>query len=256
MREDMYKVIVERPRRGGNYRGEKPAPQDLDDSPKQEGLKRRHRDRKWLNENLRPLERYLAAQVGRPWDKVYSEICAGVDRRNTVQQHIHQHLEDFVAMKVSLIEGRPHRHRAGRGPEPLDSRWGPKFYVDPRSGILRENRWRTIARAQARDAHRRIMSARRSNLRDDVRIIGSDHQLHCIDGIWYRVTLAKVDKSVPQDAICRLRGIAAHLCPDICDAGRTRCNLNLFGRPDVYASDKRQLSAHELRAHRLVNRVH
>ena len=45
-----------------------------------------------LNENLAPLRRYLHAQIGRPWNKVFSEICAGIDRRNTVQQHIHQHI--------------------------------------------------------------------------------------------------------------------------------------------------------------------
>ena len=30
-----------------------------------------------------PLERYLHQQVGRPWDAVYAEICAGIDRRST-----------------------------------------------------------------------------------------------------------------------------------------------------------------------------
>ena len=46
------------------------------------------------------------AQIGRPWNKVFSEICAGIDRRNTVQQHIHQHIRDFIAIDVGVRNGR------------------------------------------------------------------------------------------------------------------------------------------------------
>jgi hypothetical protein len=70
MRADMYKVIVERPRRGGGDRQYRPLPND-DDAPARESLRSRHKQRKWLNENLRPLQRFLASQVGRPWDNVY-----------------------------------------------------------------------------------------------------------------------------------------------------------------------------------------
>lgn len=258
MRKDMYKVIVERPRRGGGYRSEMPMPVDLDESPRQEGLKRRHRSRKWLNENLRPLERYLAAQVGRPWDKVYSEICAGIDRRNTVQQHIHQHLEDFVAMKVVRIDGILHRIRDGWPPRPLDADAYrvPRVYVDPESGLLRENADGLRARRMRRETWRRDMQASmRISMPWERREIDAWTQLHCIDGVWYRVTLDLVPRSGRRDAIDRLRGIAAHLCPETRDAGATYCNLNLFGRADVYASGKRQLSARELRAHRLVNAI-
>jgi hypothetical protein len=59
-----------------------------------------------LNENLAPLRRYLHTQIGRPWNKVFREVCAGIDRRNTVQQHIHQHIRDFIAIDVGVREGR------------------------------------------------------------------------------------------------------------------------------------------------------
>ncbi len=65
MREDMSRVIVERPRLGGD-RGRKARAVALDDLPKQEGM-RRHMlsgDGKMLNENLSPLQRYLECQVG------------------------------------------------------------------------------------------------------------------------------------------------------------------------------------------------
>lgn len=65
MRKDMFKVIVERPRVGGSYDRERCTPVD-EEGPTHESLRWRHRSRKGLNENLRPLERYLQQQVGRP----------------------------------------------------------------------------------------------------------------------------------------------------------------------------------------------
>ena len=49
---------------------------------------------KLLNENLAPLRRYLERQVGRPWDKVYSEIAEGLRVASTVQRHVRDHLRD------------------------------------------------------------------------------------------------------------------------------------------------------------------
>jgi len=110
MREDMYKVIVERPRRGKD--GYAAAARLRNDYSGPTRLRTRagygYRD---LNENLAPLRRYLCAQVGRPWDKVFSEICTNIDRRNTVQQHIHQHIRDFIAIDAS--EHRDCRIRTG-----------------------------------------------------------------------------------------------------------------------------------------------
>jgi hypothetical protein len=37
---------------------------------------------------------------------VFSEICAGIDRRNAVKQHIHPHIRDFIAIDVGLRNGR------------------------------------------------------------------------------------------------------------------------------------------------------
>ena len=39
-------------------------------------------------DKLRPLENWLDAQVGRPWDEVYAEIRASVDTRTTAGRHI------------------------------------------------------------------------------------------------------------------------------------------------------------------------
>ncbi len=251
MRKDMYKVIVERPRRGGGFRSEIPAPDDPDDSPKQEGLKRRHRSRKWLNENLRPLERFLASQVGRPWDKVYAEICAGIDRRNTVQQHIHQHLQDFVAIRTVMIDGVPHAMRTWGGLEPIAGSRGPKFYVDPRTGLLRVNAARIALRREWLSEHRKSLHAQRTGLREDRRILDARTQLHRIAGVWYQVTLAPIRGHGTE--IDALRHLPVAQCPRRDDGKRGAANATLFNDPDVYAVAKRQLGARELKHHGLRN---
>jgi hypothetical protein len=92
-----------------------------------------------LNENLTPLRRYLNAQIGRPWNKVFSEICAGIDRRNTVQQHIHQHIRDFIAIDVDVREGQLVDLAPRWGILGLGSGISQELYVDPRTGLIRLN---------------------------------------------------------------------------------------------------------------------
>ena len=107
MREDMSRVIVERPRLGGD-RGRKGRSVSSDDLPKQEGMRRKHvlsGDCKVLNENLSPLRRYLERQVGRPWNKIYSEIARYLRADSTVQQHVRDHLSNFVSVKPRRLSG-------------------------------------------------------------------------------------------------------------------------------------------------------
>lgn len=255
MRQDMYKVIVERPRRGGGSKSEMPAPDDLEDSPRQEGLRKRHRSRKWLNENLRPLERFLASQVGRPWNTVYSELCAGIDRRNTVQQHIHQHLEDFVAIKVIEIDGELCANRRWRVHEPLSSSWSAKYYVHPEHGILLINHFRIDTRRKQRRQRQIAHAERNGGVRPDLRVVDPENQLHRIGGVWYRIEVAPlpgagIADEVPIDA---LRRIPDDQCPVRDDSRKVASNLTLFGRHDLYARSKRQLNARELKHYRLRN---
>ena len=63
---------------------------------------------KHLNENLAPLKRFLARRVGRPWSRVYAEICEHIALRSAVQKHVLDHLHQFVKTAVVLIDGRPH----------------------------------------------------------------------------------------------------------------------------------------------------
>lgn len=150
MRADMGKVLVERPRKrcrfvrglcgkGYNTRVRREMASE-DGSPKHEGTMRRYGGRgdKYFNEHLGPLRRFLHANVGRPWDKVYSEICRHVDRGNVVQKHILTHLFEYVTVDVEMVDGEPHARphtRWGYRGEPLRGRYC--WYVCPKSGLLK-----------------------------------------------------------------------------------------------------------------------
>jgi hypothetical protein len=109
------------------------APQE---QPGREGMKVRSGGQKSLNEHLGPLRRYLAGQVGRPWNNVFADICRHLDRSSAVQDHVRDHLADFVAICVIPERGKLlHGDGYGIG-QPLRT----PFYVCPRSGILRRNR--------------------------------------------------------------------------------------------------------------------
>jgi hypothetical protein len=154
MRADMGKVLVERPRLGrwrsdggpakGYAKRLKKCLDAGDSPPAREGMKRRGGNTKFFNEHLGPLRRFLEANIGRPWDKVYSEICQFVDRGNVVQKHILTHLFEYVVTNVVLIDGEPCQGKAyaGRYGEPLrTSHARHQWYVCPKSGLLRKSKY-------------------------------------------------------------------------------------------------------------------
>src|SRR5262245_35845773 len=191
MRADMAKVIVERPRfgsrmRGGPKKGYKRKLSRLapEDQPRREGMKRPYgHDTKSLNEHLGPLGRYLEKQLGRPWDDVFSEICAHIDRNSAVQDHVRDHLWDFVTTEVILIDGLPH-HKPGAGGRPgrkspleAHGRWGG-FYVCPLSGILK----RVKRKRRRREPEKPAPSYR----------VGPLEEVRRIKRQWFLVTLRKI----------------------------------------------------------------
>jgi hypothetical protein len=143
MRKDMAKVIVVRPRcnphQGEIRQGRPELLLDGEDEPLRPRAKSTRRIKtKYLNENLAPLKRYLQRQVGRPWDKVYSEISANLKVASTVQQHVRDHIEDFVAIRCRMRDGKVMTlDRVGRECKLVhDHR---RLYVHPRTGLLRQS---------------------------------------------------------------------------------------------------------------------
>jgi hypothetical protein len=173
MRADMGKVLVERPRLGGS-RGEsrpdkgyrkrlKKSLAAEDSPPRREGMKTPYSiNRKFFNEHLAPLRRFLDSNVGRPWDKVHAEICKHVDRGNVVQKHILTHLFEYVVTNVILIDGQPCRGDGGRryGQSLRTSDRYHCWYVCPKSGLLRRSRY--VPRKRKRpDPPRRVVLNKR-----------------------------------------------------------------------------------------------
>lgn len=184
MRNDMAKVIVERPRVPA-FKQRKGRGRKLEDLPAHEGLRRAaslRGDRKELNENLTPLHRYLERQVGRPWDKVYSEIAARLRVDNVVQQHVRDHLRDFVAVKPRRLNHGWHSF----GGQTL---WWQPLYVDPVTGLLcRTDRLPEEKARRRAEGKRPVTPPERIPLTED-------RELRRIRGIWYEVRLAPLPEA-------------------------------------------------------------
>lgn len=124
-----------------------------DSPPAREGIKASYRDLKHFNEHLGPLRRFLNSNVGRPWNNIHSEICERIDRGNIVQNHILTHLYQYVVTQVLLIDGVPCHCEGGRSyGEPIDSTWRDRWYVCPKSGLLRRVVYQSQKRAKAKPA--------------------------------------------------------------------------------------------------------
>jgi hypothetical protein len=255
MRGDMSKVIVERARFGGGPLRKGRLERDDDLSLSKIGMKRDARLRggfKMLNENLNPLKRYLDAQVGRPWNKVWSEICENLKPDNTVQQHVRDHIPDFVAIKTSLRGGEVFVHDRFRfAVTPLKDSFA-KLFVDPKSGLLRRNKhwrgWQGLKRA-SRVAEAKALEAR-------LRVISVTKQLHLLDdGAWWEVTLAKVPTAVEERKTSHgTQRYTFELGVDdvVLRAGLSKLDREkLYGRAGVFAVSKRQLSKKDMRALKL-----
>jgi hypothetical protein len=119
-----------------------------------------------FNENPRLLERFLESQIGRPWDKVYSEIRSNPDSRRGIGLSVLQRIKRLVATDCFLENKQVLR----------PGYWGPypprDFYVHPVTGRLSRPRPRRYERP--RPEVTRIMI-------DDL------HWFENIEGIWYRL---------------------------------------------------------------------
>lgn len=242
MRDDMDKVIVERPRRGGGQRPGGGA-RDAEDEPLRQGMRRAHAQRKWLNENLAPLKRWLRQQAHRPWDKVHSELCAGIDRRNAVQDHIHTHIGDFVERETRLVDGVVCVQSWRRGWIPVRETRVPLF-VHPATGILLPNRG--LQGAARRRKQARAAEDARSPFAQCV-VIDATTQWHRVGDGWFEVRLAPL----PADAGARCFDVLRRCAVSISNGhqagpGGTPSNFAMYGRSTVYAASKRQLGRREL----------
>jgi hypothetical protein len=142
MRDDMFKLLVERPRWGASHAQAAKLKKTYDQDIKYIGLKRHA----WiaspyiksLNENFAPLVRFLRSRRGQSWDNIFSEICAGLDTGSTVKMPVRKHIEDFVLTRISV--GRDGEWMFEGEVLARNGRWfrQRKFFVDPEDGLLKD----------------------------------------------------------------------------------------------------------------------
>lgn len=195
MREDMFKVIVERPRWGSRHATKTKLRYDKCEGRSRVTGRRLASEtgyRKSLNENLAPLKRYLHKQIGRRWDDVFSEICKHLDTGSTVKMHVREHLDDFVDWHVRIKpDGELWTSQGWGGETKLIDSW-VELYVDPDDGRIKEtralckkhgvlfarNRWRQARRSQ-------------SNTKNVIQKAGHLQWFVRLHGVWYRIQLSK-----------------------------------------------------------------
>lgn len=190
MRSDFNKLMCERERPHssdcfGNYRQLKKFNDDYDyEVGGREGMKFRYGyDSKSFNENLNPLYGFVRGNVGRKWDKIYSEICSTFDKRSVINQHILIHLFQYVEINIYVIEGKL-KYLATYGKGYSDIKDGHfDYYVDPRTGKLCFNKnkrpWRQVARERA--------EAAQVELAKTLRKIDENTSLEKIEDVWYKI---------------------------------------------------------------------
>lgn len=180
MRPDMHKVIVERPRGNkGPYKQNRRANLPAELLPKFEGIKRAHRDRKWQRDLLGPLQRWLRAQVGRPWNDVFSDACKVVHPHNYVRAHVKTHLLQYVERNAFMHGGQVC----------VNARWPAEirrvteqltglmsFYVHPETGLLQEVK---------RSSNKELRTAQGVEKERTLRWLRNRVTLNQIHGLWF-----------------------------------------------------------------------
>ncbi len=153
MRADLNKVLTEQPRRGSDSRNLKTrarfknyddAREDRYSLPKIGKMLMGNRDlgphdeSKDFTDKLGPLTRWLDSQVGRNWDKVYSEIKQAFPNTNKQNHHLlDTHLMGYVN-RNAIVE----RSKKGRRVYFIAASAGRRelrpgdIYVDPETHVL------------------------------------------------------------------------------------------------------------------------
>lgn len=200
MRKDMARVIVERPRRGSRSATTKDPKGwkkrrlgrdcELDDLPTKESMSPRRKygwDCKELNENLNPLKRFLERSVGRPWDKVFSEISEHIDMNSTVKRHIWQHVFDFVEQHTFMEDGKVWTHgRWNKERAPIEDGF-VELYIHPVDRLLKK-----VKRPKGW-----VPRWKRRHEKPVERVEGPNNtQFHKVNGIWYIVHLRPIPQKL------------------------------------------------------------
>jgi len=239
MRKDIAKVIVERPRYGGGGkfqlrqdRRKGKDPLQWEDLPKQESLKAvniRGYNGKYLNDYLAPIRGFLEKNVGRPWDKVNSEIRKHLKPRSTMHRHVLDHIyRGFVELKPMFRDDGSILDEGGR---PLRS---GDLYVD-QHGLLKKYK-------------EKKRKKKKSN--PDIRRLNDFEEYQKLDGVWYYVRFVHGSRQDPElfDVILNRRVMFLPFSLRDKHGPPLHAGLPIYGPDRIrVAVEKRQLSKKEIR---------
>ena len=197
MRDDFSKVLVERERhRHGdhftNYRHLKVFKDQELYYGGREGMKVRYNhgyDRKSFNENLNPLRGWLRSCIGKKWDKCYSELRKKFDARSVVNNHILEHLFDYIETNTFVgdkgqVLFHASGYRAEKGPLPIKQCY-KDYYVCPKDGTLKKTQKiprRSILKQKEAETIAESLKVKR--------VLDDGSELHLVNGIWFHFTFA------------------------------------------------------------------
>lgn len=196
MRPDMDKVLVERERDkpwgGMGFRSIRAQlkRENLEDATTHIPMRSIYSyDRKSFGENLGPLKRFLESRVGHKWDDINSEVREHIDTGNQVQNHILQHMYDYVELNCTTIDGKIYKS------DGEDLRHYMKYYVD-QTGILKKVPQRPVRIKEKKN--------------DEVKI---DDMLYAekIEGIWYIIQYARITETPTLDVITKQNVFIEHV---------------------------------------------
>lgn len=197
MREDLNKVVHEH-ERSGHKNTFKPYRKLKKFNPKVGGEdiggreSMRHRlgwDGKTSRHNHVAIEGAIRKAVDRPWDDFYSELCKTVDHRSSTGRHVFETLDWRVERNLYVEDGELYIRNNYRKEALKDST--TEFYVDPRDGILKRNKWLKTYRQRVKQQRAESKAAE-----DKVyRKIDENNCLRIIDGIWYHFEMKDIPKA-------------------------------------------------------------
>jgi len=165
----------------------------------------------------------LRSHLNQSWSDVYSRLCQELDPRTMAGRHVIDHLWNFVALHVEIVDGIPYSKPTGKVCDdyfPLIYSYHKQFYVHPDSGLLcRVPRFCTVQKPQPEGKDRVVIDA--------------NTEYRQIDNLWYLITF----ESIPCHRVWDV------LLKDTIDVQKARL---AYGR-NVYAAKKRQCGKQALK---------
>ena len=192
---------------------------------------------KGFGENLAPLKRFINKQIGRPWNKVYSEICQHNSKAGAVGLHIFQHLFAYIETNTEKYEHGRIYTKAG---DTTHWNWARyeishgTLYVDPNDNIIKRYK-KNKKQPQPKTETKSIN-------------VDADTSIENIDGIWYRITWSATPRA--QRLHQTRHGQRMRYQAVYCLWQKKTVS---YSEAKSYASGKQQLNQRELKQYKLSN---